>query len=111
MSENNVGDGAKPSKYSHTMNTAKEIKDSISCVDCFNALCYCMGPKHQFDQYWREGQFDMCRRPMREMKFCLKLKMASPQETKKLAKHLLKEDPSPTEGVIWEPRHTNKSKQ
>lgn len=33
--------------------TGDEVRASISCVDCINALFFCMSPAHQFDRYYK----------------------------------------------------------
>ena len=85
------------------MPTTQDIKDSIDCMDCVNAFFHCIsayfqpafhvetqvttfcalsGPKNQFNSYWREGMFDMCKTPMNEFMFCMKLKFAEQDEAK-----------------------------
>ncbi len=40
------------------------------------------GPAHQFDRYYKDGDVDNCSRQFSEFRFCWKLKMAGPEETK-----------------------------
>jgi hypothetical protein len=119
------------------LNPIEQIKSSVSCVDCVNALFYCFGerlrtlpsasrpvpstpadvtrvaaalchlcmlcilsaactssliaargsflragPAHQFDRYYKDAQLDDCQRQINELKFCIKLKTAGPEETR-----------------------------
>jgi hypothetical protein len=61
---------------------APDVKGSISCIDCLNAMFHCFGPFHQFDRYYKDGTLDDCKRQMRELRFCVKLKFADPATTK-----------------------------
>jgi hypothetical protein len=112
------------------MSTARDAaaaaaKDAVSCVDAFNALFYCASPGHQFDRYYKDGGADGCGTPMKEMRFCLELKMAGPEATRvrtcmcvcaplhaltprasrsqKLVATLLAED-KPPPSTVWEMR-------
>jgi hypothetical protein len=40
------------------------------------------GPAHQFDRYYKDAQLDDCQRQINELKFCIKLKTAGPEETR-----------------------------
>lgn len=83
-------------------------KAAVSCVDCLNALFHCFGarqadasvgiqhspatymhvatitagPAHQFDRYYKDGRIDECQKRLDELKFCMKLKLAGPEEAK-----------------------------
>lgn len=50
-------------------------------------MSYFTGPKNQFNSYWREGMFDMCKAPMNEFMFCMKLKFAEKEEAKVSKSH------------------------
>lgn len=54
----------------------------INCVDCFNALVHCFSPAHQLDRYYKDGAFSQCLKPLDDLKTCMKLKVASPEEAK-----------------------------
>lgn len=40
------------------------------------------GPAHQFDRYYKDGEFDTCRKRLDELTFCVKLKAASKDQAK-----------------------------
>lgn len=78
----------------------KDIKASISVLDCFQSMFYCYGAAHQFDRYYKDGKFDGCERKREELSLCVKIQFAGPEETRQLAKQLLQPE-NPTEGKIW----------
>lgn len=61
------------------------------------------GPAHQFDRYYKDGDFDSCRKRLDELTFCAKLKAAGPEQAKTMLRELLKDERT-TEGVVWAPR-------
>jgi hypothetical protein len=83
---------------------AQQAKDLVSCQDCLNAVVHCMGARHQFQQYYREGEFSKCSREISELKFCLKLKAAPTDKAQEMLRELLATDTSTTDNVIWEVR-------
>jgi Protein of unknown function (DUF3128) len=108
----------------------EEMRKSLSCLECANALAYCFGacpaaephshppsphplstprpsapgPRHQFAHYWREGEFDACKARMRELWFCVEFKQAKGERLRAMAKELVTAGESTTEGTIWTPR-------
>ena len=81
-----------------------EWRDVVECTDCVNAVFWCMGPKHQFDHYWREARFDLCQRQFKELKYCVGLKFADRERAQEMLCELVRETPSPTEGFVWRRR-------
>jgi hypothetical protein len=70
--------------------------------------CSVPGPRHQFANYWREGEFDGCRSRLRELLFCLEFKRAKGQRLREMAGELLRAGESTTEGTIWTARDRDK---
>ena len=88
-----------------TMSNPDEIISSISCVDCIDALFHCFGPAHQFDRYYKDGKLDECDKQIKDLKFCIKIKSASKDQTKTLLKELVSDTKQSTSiGSVWEAR-------
>ena len=74
----------------------------VSCVDALNALFACGGPAHQLDRYYKDGRLDGCGRQLGELQLCARIKAAgSDRELAELVRGLLREEQSPTVGVVW----------
>ncbi|KAA0155854.1 hypothetical protein FNF27_00145 [Cafeteria roenbergensis] len=95
--------GSKDGGASRTP-TTEELRDSIKCTDCMNALAFCFSPRHQFDLYWRQGTFDTCAKQFEELRFCYSLKTADSAKAKEMLRKLAQKPPSPTEGSVWQAR-------
>jgi len=81
-------------------------RPALDCVDALNALFWCASPGHQLDRYWKDGGVDACLRPLAELKTCVRLKFAPPDEAREIVRGLVADAarPAPTMGVVWEPR-------
>ena len=82
----------------------KELKSSVSVYECISSLFHCFGASHQFDRYYKDGHYDDCLRQREELSLCMKLQYAGPEESRAIFKRLLRDEKSPTEGVVWEQR-------
>ena len=74
----------------------------VSCVDALNALFACGGPAHQLDRYYKDARLDGCARQLAELQLCARIKApGSERELRELVRGLLREEQSPTVGVVW----------